>query len=66
MGDRWWVLAISASLFLSEAWFLPRMMFSVARQRVMMGGLVQELALRHTAIPSAQRLEELKHQKRGF
>ena len=66
MGDRWWVLAISASLFLSEAWFLPRMMFIVATQRVMMGWLVQELALKHTAIPSARRLEELKHQKRGF
>ena len=44
----------------------PLMMFLVAKQRVMMSGLVRELAHRHRAMTSARKLKELKHQQRGF
>ena len=47
-------------------WFLPLMMFSVAKQRVMMAGRVRECALRHKALTAARKLEELKHQQRSF
>ena len=46
--------------------FLPLMMFSVAKQRVMMAGRVRECALRHKALTAARKLEELKHQQRSF
>ena len=44
----------------------PLMMFLVAKQRVMMSGLVRELAHRNRAMTSARKLKELKHQQRGF
>ena len=46
--------------------FLPLMMFSVAKQRVMMTGRVRERALRRNALTSTRKLEELKHQQRSF
>jgi hypothetical protein len=43
--------------------FLPRMMFSVAKQRVMMAKLCgSKLAYRHRALTSARKLEERKQQ----
>ena len=53
-------------LFFSEAMFLPRMMSLVAEQRVMMAGLVRELAHRQKAMPSALKREAQRHQQRGF
>ena len=50
----------------SETMFLPRMMSYVAQQQVMMAGLVQELALKHKAMIAARKLNELRHQQRGF
>jgi len=38
----------------------------VAKQRVVMSGLVWELAHRHRAMTSALMLEEQRHRKRGF
>ena len=44
----------------------PLMMSLVALQRVMMAGLVRELAHRHKAMPSAQKRKAQRHQQRGF
>ena len=44
----------------------PRMMSLVAEQRVMMAGLLRELAHRQKAMPSAQKREAQRHQQRGF
>ena len=44
----------------------PLMMFLVAQQRVMLSGLVRELAHRHKAMTAARKFEKLRHQKRGF
>lgn len=52
--------------FFSEAMFLPLLMFTVAKQRVVMSGIVQELALKHKAMASARKFEELKHHQRCF
>lgn len=46
--------------------FLPLKMSYVAKQCVMMSWLVRELAHRHKAMTAAQKLEELRHQQRGF
>ena len=46
--------------------FLPLMMSLVAKQRVMMSGLVRELAHRHKAMTSAPKREAQRHQQRGF
>ena len=57
------------SLFLverSETVFLPLTMSYVAKQCVVMSWLVQELVLMHKAMTAAQKLEELRHQQRGF
>ena len=56
----------SNKLFFSEAVFLPLRMSYVAKQCVMMSWLVRELAPRHKAMRSAQKLEGLGHRKRGF
>ena len=42
------------------------MMSLVAKQRVVMVGLVREFALRHKAIASARKLVELKTSAEGF
>ena len=57
---------LNAQLFFSEAMFLPRMMFPVAKQRVVMAGLMQELALKHKAMISTRKLEERKHLQRSY
>ena len=44
----------------------PLMMSIVAKQRVLMAGLVRELAHRHRAVTAARMLEEQRHQQRGF
>ena len=44
----------------------PLEMSLVAEQRVMMAGLVRELAHRHNAMPSAQKREAERHRQRGF
>ena len=44
----------------------PLMMFLVAKQRVMMTGLVRELAHRHRAMTSAFKRIALRHQQRGL
>ncbi len=53
-------------LFFSEAVFSPLKMSYVAWQCVVMSWLVRELAHRHEAMRSAQKLEELRHRQRGF
>ena len=53
------------SLF-SEAVFLPLKMSYIAKQCGVMSWLVRELAHRHKARTAAQKLEELRHRKRGF
>ena len=45
----------------SATMFLPQMMSYVAQQRVMMAGLVQELALKHRDLISTRKFEELRH-----
>ena len=57
------------SRFFSEAkrnGVFPLMMSIVAEQRVLLAGLVRELAHRHRAVTVAQMLEEQRHQQRGF
>ena len=57
------------SFFFSEAQrngVFPLMMSLVAKQRVLMAGLVRELARRHRAVTAARMLEEQRHQQRGF
>ena len=44
----------------------PLEMSLVAEQRVMMAGLVRELAHRHKAMPSAQKRKAQRHQQRSF
>ena len=44
----------------------PLEMSYVAKQRVMMAGLVRELAHRHRAMTSPLMLKEQRHWKRGF
>ena len=44
----------------------PLKMSLVAEQRVMMAGLLRELAHRQKAMPSAQKREAQRHQQRGF
>ena len=53
------------SLF-SEAVFLPLKMSYIAEQHGVMSWLVRELAHRHKARTAAQKIEELRHRKRGF
>ena len=59
----------------TENWFFsgakrngvfPLVMSSVAQQRGMMAGHVQELALKHNAMTADQKLAELRQQQRGF
>ena len=57
---------IAMRSFFSEAVFLPLKMSYVAKQCVVMSWLVRELAHRHKAMTAAQKLGELRHQKRGF
>jgi len=55
--------------FFSETKFhgvFPLMMSLVAKQRVLMAGLVRALARRHKAVTAARMLEEQRHQQRGF
>ena len=56
------------SFFSGTKWngVFPLMMSLVAKQRVMMAGLVRELAHRHRAVTAARMLEEQRHQQRGF
>ena len=56
------------SLFfrLEEPMFLPLMKSIVAKQRVMVAGLVRELVLWHKAMTAAQKFKEPRLQQRGF
>ena len=45
---------------------LPLMMSVVAKQRGMMAEAVPEACLQAQAMPTSRRLEELRHQQRGF
>jgi hypothetical protein len=57
--------AKSQEMFFSGAVFLPLTMSYVVKQCVMMSWLVRELAHRHKTMTAAQKLEELRHRKRG-
>ena len=52
--------------FLSVSDVFPRMLALVAKQRVVVAGVVQELALKHKALAASQKLVERKTTDEGF
>ena len=53
----------------SQYGFVPKLSHhggKTEKTRVVMAGLVRELAHRHKAMTAARKFEKLRHQKRGF